>query len=318
MGRRTSATLTRCSGRRRCGHALPPPRPHRHDVSVVGVGTWQFGGEWGVSFDQPAVDAIFDAARECGINLVDTAECYGDHLSESFVGAALAARPSGLVHRDEVRAPVSQAVRAHRSRGRRATCSSSASGRCAALRTDYIDVYQYHSWGDDGFFADDVLAVLHTLKDEGKIRTIGNSVGSNVNVKQVEASTARKVESIQIIYNRLAREPETTTFPIAQPATPRRVGARAVGERISHAANTSPATRSLRTTRAAGRRRTIGRRSCARPSEIAKTEVPAGVDMASWALAWCLQSPVVSAVIPGCKDAEQVRKNAAAVSLIAV
>ena len=47
-------------------------------VSVVGVGTWQFGGEWGKDFTQPEVDAILGAARDCGINFIDTAECYGE------------------------------------------------------------------------------------------------------------------------------------------------------------------------------------------------------------------------------------------------
>jgi aryl-alcohol dehydrogenase-like predicted oxidoreductase len=44
--------------------------------------------------------------------------------------------------------------------------------------------------------------------------------------------------------------------------------------------------------------------------------VPAGVDMANWALAWCLRNPVVSCVIPGCMSAEQVRKNADAIALV--
>ena len=61
--------------------------------SVIGVGTWQFGGEWGVDFTQPQVDAILDAAAESGINLIDTAECYGpDHLSEKFIGDYLSRR----------------------------------------------------------------------------------------------------------------------------------------------------------------------------------------------------------------------------------
>ena len=60
--------------------------------SVIGVGTWQFGGEWGVDFTQPQVDAILDTAADCGINFIDTAECYGDHLSEKFIGDYLSRR----------------------------------------------------------------------------------------------------------------------------------------------------------------------------------------------------------------------------------
>src|SRR3954467_14189373 len=58
-------------------------------VSVIGVGTWQFGGEWGKNFEQSEVDAILGRARELGINLIDTAECYGDHLSERLIGKAI-------------------------------------------------------------------------------------------------------------------------------------------------------------------------------------------------------------------------------------
>ena len=58
-------------------------------VSAIGMGTWQFGGEWGKDFDQNEVDQMFAAARDAGINLIDTAECYGDHSSERFIGNAV-------------------------------------------------------------------------------------------------------------------------------------------------------------------------------------------------------------------------------------
>src|SRR5919198_6353956 len=61
------------------------------DVSVVGLGTWQLGGEWGRGYEQSDVDAIVDRARELGVNLVDTAECYGDHRAEELIGSAIAA-----------------------------------------------------------------------------------------------------------------------------------------------------------------------------------------------------------------------------------
>jgi aryl-alcohol dehydrogenase-like predicted oxidoreductase len=49
--------------------------------------------------------------------------------------------------------------------------------------------------------------------------------------------------------------------------------------------------------------------------KIQREEVPPGVNMAEWALAWCLQHPAVSCVIPGCKDVEQVKTNARAANL---
>ena len=58
-------------------------------VSVIGMGTWQFGGEWGKDFTQDEATAMIRRAYELGINFIDTAECYGDHLSERLIGAAL-------------------------------------------------------------------------------------------------------------------------------------------------------------------------------------------------------------------------------------
>jgi aryl-alcohol dehydrogenase-like predicted oxidoreductase len=54
----------------------------------------------------------------------------------------------------------------------------------------------------------------------------------------------------------------------------------------------------------------------AEAERIRQTEVPGGVPMAKWALAWCLKNPVVSAVIPGCKDPGQVEANASTVELL--
>ncbi len=49
-------------------------------VSVIGVGAWQYGGEWAKDFVQNEVDNVLGTAEDLGINLVDTAECYGDHM----------------------------------------------------------------------------------------------------------------------------------------------------------------------------------------------------------------------------------------------
>jgi len=58
-------------------------------VSVVGMGTWHLGGEWGKSFTVEEAHALFDAARGSGITDVDTAECCGDHLSERLAGEVI-------------------------------------------------------------------------------------------------------------------------------------------------------------------------------------------------------------------------------------
>jgi aryl-alcohol dehydrogenase-like predicted oxidoreductase len=57
------------------------------------------------------------------------------------------------------------------------------------------------------------------------------------------------------------------------------------------------------------------RRELTEVEHIRQTEVPAGVPLTQWALAWCLKNPQVSAVIPGCQDPAQVASNAAAAEL---
>ena len=55
------------------------------ETSVIGLGTDQFYGEWGQNFSQTIIDKIIDKEHTLEINFIDTAECYGDNLSESFV-----------------------------------------------------------------------------------------------------------------------------------------------------------------------------------------------------------------------------------------
>jgi aryl-alcohol dehydrogenase-like predicted oxidoreductase len=58
------------------------------------------------------------------------------------------------------------------------------------------------------------------------------------------------------------------------------------------------------------------KRDLAKVERLQKTEVPPGVPMANWALAWCLQDPLVSSVICGCKNPGQVKANAKAAELV--
>lgn len=283
-------------------------------VSVVGVGTWQFGGEWGRAYVQRDADELFDAARDCGINLIDTAECYGDHESERLIG--------GAIERDRDRWIVASKFghKFHRPFERSEPRSprdvrEQTEASLQALRTTWLDVQQYHSFGDSDFFAEDTLAELNKLRDEGKIRFLGNSVGSNRNVRQVEASQGMGLRTLQIIYNRLDRAPEETTFPVCRAQNlgvlarvPLASGFLSGKYKPGHVFDKGEV-------RGHWHKPEDRDRALAEVERIRAAEVPAGMDMASWALAWCLQHPAVTCVIPGCKDAAQVRSNAAAVAV---
>ncbi|MGD0137480.1 MAG: aldo/keto reductase [Tepidisphaeraceae bacterium] len=281
-------------------------------VSVIGMGTWQFGGEWGKDFVQDEVDRIFDAARETGINLIDTAECYGDHLSEAFIGNAIQRDRENWI----VATKFGHKFHSHLNRTDERTAPQmlrQVEDSLQALKTDYIDLLQYHSIRFEEFDNDELTAALQKLMKAGKVRHLGNSISGQTrkNIDQVENSTRRHAEAIQVIYNRLDRTPEERVFSLCQQQN---LGVLARVPLASgflsgkYKLGTSFGANDVR----AGQDKAVIERRLREVEEIRRKEVPAGIDMAQWALAWCLQHPAVTAVIPGCKDDRQLRANAAA------
>ena len=184
-------------------------------VSVVGVGTWQFGGEWGRRYTQAEVDAILDQAAQCGINLIDTAECYGDHLSESLIGDYLSRRDRGRW--------VIATKFGHQFHGfmERTWHLSPAEVRqqleasLRALKTDFIDLYQFHSGSDEDFQKPELWAMLEREKRAGKIRHLGISLSSKAGSLQAREAPKAGAEVLQAVYNRLEPRAETDFFPWA-------------------------------------------------------------------------------------------------------
>lgn len=283
-------------------------------VSVIGVGTWQFGGEWGQTYTQQEADAILDRAAELGINLIDTAECYGDHLSESFIGDYLSRRnredwiiATKFGHQFHERF-----TRTDEFKPEEVIRQLDASLK--ALRTDIIDLYQFHSGPDAAFDNDDLWTLLDKQVQAGKIRHLGTSIGSNANIHQTDASTPYNSKVIQVVYNRLDRTPEEQVFPSCErqdlgvlARVPLASGY--LSGKYKPGAVFDPTDVRSRHDREA----TLHKLQ--EVERIGREEVPEGVDMAVWALAWCLKHPAVTAVIPGCKNPEQVSSNASAAEL---
>lgn len=186
-------------------------------VSVIGMGTWQFGGEWGVNFTQEQITPLFRKALDLGVNFIDTAECYGDHLSERFIGQALKdlnARDKFILATKFGHHFVAPFHRTEPRTGPDVAAQLDASLK--SLQTDYIDLYQYHSWGDAQFADDAVRVVLEKAQQAGKIRHIGNSLGASAkSPEQIEQSKPHHVDAIQLVYNRLQRQAEDHLFPCA-------------------------------------------------------------------------------------------------------
>jgi aryl-alcohol dehydrogenase-like predicted oxidoreductase len=282
-------------------------------VSVVGVGTWQLGGEWGQAFSQPDADAIFDRARARGINLIDTAECYGDHESERLVGAAIERDRGqwivatkfghhflGYMNRSTVYDPddIRQQLEAS----------------LQAIKTDYVDLYQFHSGNDAMFQTPGLWEMLQKQVQAGKVRHLGISVSPNDNLFQVDRATQVGAQTIQVIYNRLDRKPEQGLLQSCQ-RQDLGVLARVPLASGLLSGKYKPGTQfkegDVRSTH--DPKKTQDRLN--EVEQIRNAEVPPGTDMAAWALAWCLQHDAVSCVIPGCKNPQQVDSNADAAKL---
>ncbi len=284
------------------------------EVSVVGLGTWQFGGEWGGGFEQAAADAILDAAGEHGVNLIDTAECYGDHRAESLVGEYLSRHD-----RDRWIIATKFGHKFHGFMNRTWHLSpqeviGQLEDSLRALKTERIDLYQYHSGSDELFRQEELWSMLEQQRRAGKIGHLGVSIAGKGSLLQAEQARSFGCEVLQVVYNRLERRAESDYFPTARRD---RLGILA---RVPLASGFLTGKYSAADSFAADdMRSTIDREKLARwlreIPEIQATELPPGVPMARWALAWCLKSPLVSSVIPGARDAAQMRLNALAAEL---
>ena len=183
-------------------------------VSVVGLGGNNFGGRIGLEETR----AVVDAALEAGINLIDTADVYGNRGgSETVLGEVLAGRRDEVVLATKFGSDMTSVYGPDwGARGSRRHIRQAVEGSLRRLRTDWIDLYQYHV--PDGITPmEETLAALDELVDEGKVRYVGSS---NLDAWQVadaewiarDRHLARFV-SAQNEYSLLEREVERELVP---------------------------------------------------------------------------------------------------------
>jgi aryl-alcohol dehydrogenase-like predicted oxidoreductase len=283
-------------------------------VSVVGIGTWQFGGEWGRDYDVHEVRDILDRAGELGINLLDTAECYGDHLSERLIGEAIEGRRDAWL----IATKFGHRYKGAFERDQLWTADEvlrQLDASLEALGTDHVDLYQFHSGSKEAFDDPELWPALAEQVEAGRIRHLGISIGKNDDAYQTSHARDVGAAAIQVVYNRLDRTPEHHVFPACQKhdlgvlaRVPLASGYLSGKYRPDATFENTSDVRSRHD-------RADVKRKLAEAERIRHEEVPEGTDMATWALAWCLQHPAVTCVIPGCKDVAQVEANAKAADL---
>ena len=132
--------------------------------------------------------------------------------------------------------------------------------------------------------------------------------------KQIDSSSSREIEVLQIVYNRLDRRPEEEALPSCMKQN---LGVLARVPLASGflSGKYKPGTQFPKSDVRGVWPKPDAEDRLKEVERIAQVEVPKGVPMATWALAWCLQHPAVTMVIPGCKDAKQVEQNASAADL---
>ena len=137
-------------------------------VSVIGLGTNQFGGK----VDQAGVNEIIDGCIDMGINLIDTADIYTKGNSETTLGVALKGKWEKVVLATKVFHPAGEGAN---DRGAsRYHIMNGVEASLRRLQTDHIDLYQMHGW-EDKTPMEETLRALDDLVRSGKVRYIGAS-----------------------------------------------------------------------------------------------------------------------------------------------
>jgi len=282
------------------------------DLSVIGLGTWVFGGRWGGAEDADS-EAAVHAALDAGVNWIDTADIYGQGRAEAIVGRAVRAR------RDEVIVATKGGVawesglklriwREARGDYLRMACERSLQ----ALGLDHIDLYQVH-WPVEGVDPGDTMGAMLDLQRRGLVRWIGVS---NYERPHLEAAArAGRFDSYQPGYHMMRRQVEEAELPWC---AEHEVGVIAYGP-LAHGLFTGRMDESTMFpdndwraqseffTDDAYPRRVAAVRDLARVADEAGR--PGGV--AELAVAWVLRRPEVTAAIIGARDPAQARANAA-------
>ena len=174
-------------------------------ISTVIMGTWQAGKEMWTGIDDKQTTAAIRSALEAGITTFDTAEAYGKGHSERILGQALA----------EVRDRVVLATKVFANHLKYDQVVDACHRSLKNLQTDWIDLYQIHwpsgSFGGQTVPVEETMAAMNKLKEQGKIRVVGVSNFSRVQLE--EAAQYGRIDSLQPPYSLFWRQVEKDAMP---------------------------------------------------------------------------------------------------------
>ncbi len=183
------------------------------EVSAIGLGCWGMSGSYGPA-DEAESEATLHHALDLGVNLIDTADSYGDDgHNESLIGRALAGRRHEFVLASKTgwvkrAGPDGQATVGVDGRPERIRSACEAS--LARLKTDVIDLYYLHRVDSDVPVEESVGAMAE-LVAAGKVRSLGLSEVSEATLRRAHA--VHPITALQSEYSLWTREPEATAMP---------------------------------------------------------------------------------------------------------
>jgi aryl-alcohol dehydrogenase-like predicted oxidoreductase len=283
-------------------------------TSEVGLGCWQFGGDFGPMAADTA-KAILTTAAESGINFLDTADVYGDGRSERLIGEFLKSCPHPMRVATKFGRGASVFPDAYTFEALRAAVIASR----RRLGVEVIDLLQLHCIPVAVLYQGKIFDWLRELKAEGLIRHFGASVES---VEEGLICLAQEgLLSLQVIFNIYRQKLISELFPRAQ--------ARGVGIIVrlplasgllsgKFSTDTVFAETDHRHYNRDGQHFNVGETFAGLPFEkgveladALKSHLPPGISMAQMALRWILDFDAVSVIIPGASSPTQAAANAA-------
>jgi aryl-alcohol dehydrogenase-like predicted oxidoreductase len=290
------------------------------NVSIVGLGTWQLGADWG-NVDQDQAQAILGASVEAGVTLFDTADVYGDGRSEQAIGKFLADNPGlDITVATKMGRRLEQQPENYTLANFRQWVDRSRHN----LGTDSLDLVQLHCPPTAVYSNAEVYDALDTLVAEGAIRSYGVSVERTD--EALEAMRHDGTASVQIILNAFRLKPLDEVLPVAKAAGVGIIARVPLASGLlsgKYSKETSFAENDHRNFNRTGGSFDVGETFSGVDFElglkaVAEFEqlVPEGTATAQAALAWVAAQDGVTSVIPGARNVEQARANAAAADVV--
>lgn len=284
-------------------------------VSEVGLGCWQLGSDWGNEIPKEKAFSILNAAVENGINFFDTADVYGNGLSESTIGEFLKTTNKQIT----IASKFGRAANVFPDAYTEEALRTSVLNSIARLGVTSLDLLQLHCVPAPVLKQGAIFNWLRTLKKEGLIKSFGASVES---IEEALICLEQKgLVSLQVIFNVFRQKLITGLLPEAH----KRGVAIIVRLPLASGLLAGKFTKETvflendhRNYNKDGAAFNVGETFAGLPFDkgidlvenIKSNYLSDAINMAAFSLRWILDHEAVTTIIPGASSAEQVITNA--------